>query len=99
MVRLTDLAVTHDLIEEVTFENCTLVGPAVIALLGEGTFRDSAFDGDPDGVLWPLGDRRHVIGAVGLLNCTVIGCRLQRIGLAYAADQEEAIRAGFGLSG
>lgn len=96
VVRLPDLAVTSDLIEGVTFENCTLVGPAVIILLG-GTMQDTGFDGEWDAVLWPLGERGQVVGAIGLVNCSLVGCRLQRIGLAYPPAQEEMIRAGFGL--
>lgn len=52
LVRLADLTVTHDVIAGVTFENCTLVGPAVMPLMGETTFTDCGFDGDPVGLLW-----------------------------------------------
>lgn len=98
IVRLTDLTVTSDVIEGVTFENCTLIGPAVIVLLGAGTFKDSVFDGDVEALLWPLGSRNHVIGAIALVGCTVVGCRLQRVGLAFPEDQEEIVRRGLGLS-
>lgn len=98
LVRLPDLAVTDDVIRAVTFENCTLVGPAVIILLGTGALQDSGFDGDAEGVLWPLGDRSHVIGAIGLEDCAIISCRLQRIGLAYPPHLEEMVRQGLGLA-
>lgn len=94
VVRLPDLAVTSDVIVGVTFENCTLVGPAVISLLDAVTMQGCTFDGDPEGVLWPVGERRFVIGAIGLQDCMVVGCRLQRIGLAYPAPQEPMLRAG-----
>lgn len=95
VVRLPDLTVTNDLIEGVTFENCTLVGPAVIVLLGKCTLQGSRFDGEREAVLWPLGDRELVVGAIGLGNCTLVACRLQRIGLAYPAAQEQMVNEGF----
>lgn len=98
VVRLPDLAVTHDLIEGVTFENCTLVGPAVIIMLGNCNLQDSGFDGDREAVLWPLGDRELVVGAIGLVSCNLVGCRLQRIGLAYPPAQEAMILQGFAAS-
>ena len=50
-VRLADLTVIADAIENVTFENCIIEGPAVVALLG-GTVMNSGFDGDLDSFLW-----------------------------------------------
>jgi hypothetical protein len=47
LVRLTDLAVTNDVIEGVTFE-----------------------------------------------NCTIVGCRFERLGLAYLDSQEQMLREG-----
>lgn len=98
IVRLPDLTVTSDLIDGVTFENCTLIGPAVVALLGGVTLQGSSFDGEVDAVLWPLHERDQVIGAIGLRDCVIVGCRLQRIGLAYTSAQEHTLREG-GLLG
>lgn len=95
-LRLADLTVTDDIISAVTFENCTLVGPAVVIFLG-GTLTGSAFEGDATGLLWPLGDRDHVIGAVAFKDCTIVSCRFQRVGVAYPPDQEAAMRTGLGL--
>ena len=95
LVRLSDLAVTQDTIERVTFENCTLVGPSVIALLGESRIEGGSWDGAPEAFLWPIGDRRHVLGAIGLVSCSLIGCRFERIGLAYPDDQSDMIRQAF----
>ena len=96
-VRLSDLAVTSDVIEGVTFENCQIIGPAVIVLMGDGELRNSGFDGEPEAVIWPLGDREQVVGAIALVNCTIVSCRFQRVGLAVPAAQMEAVRTGFGL--
>lgn len=96
-VRVADLTVTNDVITRVTFENCVLVGPAVIVLMGGTSMQDSVWDGDSEAVLWPLGQREAVIGAVALVGCTIQSCRFQRIGLAYPAADEAMIRAGLGL--
>lgn len=96
MVRLTDLTVTDDVLHEVTFENCTIVGPAVVVLMGCAMI-ECVFEGPNEALFWPLGDRNYVIGAIGLVNCTLVSCRLQRIGVAYPADQEETYRREFGF--
>lgn len=96
-LRLADLADERDLLIGWTFDDCTLVGPAVVVLVGDGTLSGCTLRGDPAGLFWPLGDRDHVIGAIGLLECTITNCRLERIGIAYPPEQEAAIRAGFGL--
>lgn len=94
VVRLTDLTVTDDVIRGVTFENCTLVGPAVVVVMG-GTLSGCVFEGPTDALFWPIGTRRHVIGAVGLSDCTLVGCRFQRIAVAYTDEQEAMFRQEF----
>lgn len=98
-VRLADLAVITDLLQGVTFENCVIVGPAVIVLMGTTSLSNSSFDGDAEGLLWPFpDDRERLIGAVGLSDCTIVGCRLQRIGLAFPVGEQAKIMQGLGLS-
>jgi len=95
LIRLTDLAVTDDVIENVTFENCEIVGPAVIILLG-GEISGCSFEGDYDAFAWRLDeDRERVIGAIGLVDCHLFGCKITRIGIGVPASQYEAMRAGF----
>lgn len=98
-LRLTDLAVVTDTIADATFENCVLVGPAVILLLGDTTFGNNVFDTPSlDAVFWDVpAERQSIIGAVALVNCTVVGCRLQRIGMAVPANNREQIYRSFGL--
>jgi hypothetical protein len=96
-VRLVDLADDADLVTGCTFDGCTLVGPAVVVLVGEGSITGCTLKGDHAGLFWPLGpDRDHVIGAIGLRDCTLTNCTLQRIGIAYPPSQEALIRDGFG---
>jgi len=98
LVRITDLAVTSDTIEGVTFEGCQIVGPAVIALLHSNMIR-STIDGNVDAVIWPIAtSRQWVIGGIALVNCTVANCRLERIGLAVPEAEVEQVRRSLGAS-
>lgn len=95
-IRLPELAVVSDTLHDLTFENCTIHGPAVI-VLQDSNLNHCTFEGTEEGLLWDLGDRRFVIGAIGLINCTLVGCRLQGIGIAVPPDQRETLRQGLGL--
>lgn len=96
VLRLTDLTVHEDLLDDVTFFNCQIIGPAVIVPLGETEISNCGWDGDFDSVIWPLSSsRERIIGAVGLNNCRVFNCRLTRIGLAVAESQLETVRSAF----
>jgi hypothetical protein len=96
-LRLADLVVLDDVIEDVTFENCELVGPAVIVLLDGSNFQRNTFTvPSMETALWHVPDGQEVVvGAVGLLRTTVVGCVLRRIGLAVLPGQEEILRAAF----
>lgn len=99
-VRISELTVISDTIERITFENCQIEGPAILVLLGETTISGNGFDGDWDSLVWPIStSRQRVIGAVALVDCTVVGCQLRRIGLAVPEDQIKQVRTGFGETG
>jgi len=99
IVRLADLAMVSDIIVGQTFENCVLVGPAVVALLGATHFSNNTFDvPDVASALWSVPEGQQVIvGAVGLQDCNIVNCRWQRIGLAVLPGQREIIYQSFGL--
>lgn len=96
-VRLADLTVITDVVEDVTFENCTIEGPAVVALL-DTNLANSRLEGDPDAVFWVIPpERETVMGAIALVRCTVVGCSLRRIGLAIPEGELDLYRRGFGI--
>ena len=93
-IRLADLTVVNDVIEGMTFENCNIVGPAVVAFVGSGTVQNCGFDGDPDSLFWDTADRGYIIGAVGIKDCRIFGCRFQRIGVAVKPQDRDMFLQG-----
>jgi hypothetical protein len=80
-VRLTDLLDgDNDVIEDREFEDCIILGPAVIAPF-RCTFEYNVFEGKQDWVLLevPEGPR---IGIIAVRNCVFRRCRFRGIGIA-----------------
>ncbi len=81
-IRITDLAVTDDLIQGKIFSNCMLVGPAMLAPLDRVTLAGCSFDvanDDPESILIVV-PNRWLVGVIGLKHCSFFGCRFTRIG-------------------
>jgi hypothetical protein len=96
-IRLSDLAVVSDVIEDVTFEKCQLVGPAILVPLDGTEIANCVWDGVAEGIFWQFpSDRQLLIGAIGLLRCKVYGCRMTRLGLAVPENKMDQVRRGFG---
>jgi hypothetical protein len=96
VVRPSDLTVTTDVIENVTFENCTVQGPAVLVPLEGVNILQSRWDGDLSAIIWPIPPSRdRVIGVVGVRNVTFTGCRFERVGLAVPEAQVDEVVRGF----
>ena len=96
-LRLADFTVVADVIEDVTFENCILEGPAVVALIGTTALQNSSIDGDMESILWVVPNQRErVLGAVALVDCQIIACTLRRIGFAILERDVDGFTAGFG---
>lgn len=98
LVRIADLAVTDDVIQDVRFENCQIVGPAVLAPLEDTTINGCSFDSQgPLELFWLIPPTREsVIGAIGLVRVEFFACRFQRIGLAVPEAHAEQFLRGFG---
>lgn len=99
MIRITDLVVVEDVLRDVTFMNCEVVGPAVLAPLDGTTISGCSFDTEGESQLFWLvpSTRRSVIGAIGLLRVGFYSCRFRRIGLAVPEDRLADFRRGFGF--
>jgi hypothetical protein len=73
------------------FEDCTVVGPAVV-YFGEGTFVkgfDFEDSGNVENVLWPVKaskGRYEKVGAIGFESCQFINCHFTGVGIAGPRD-------------
>ncbi len=75
VVWLPKLFLKSPIIEGVRFEQCRLIGPGVMALLGELTVINCTFPGPAEAFLWEIPDNRpQVFGAMGFRDCEFIGC-------------------------
>lgn len=93
LVRISDLAVTEDVISDVVFENCILDGPAVLLFLGEISLVGNTLIGNLDSILWTIQPGRdQVVGAIGMLNVQLVQCRLQRLGIAVLEQEMDEMR-------
>jgi len=82
-VRITDHAVTDDVIQGKTFSNCSIVGPAILAPIESVSFVGCNFDvadNDPASILIVV-PPRWLVGAIALRHCGFYNCRFSRIGL------------------
>lgn len=97
-LRLADLTVTEDLLENLRFENCIIIGPAVVALVGNISMVHCGFDApDANALLWRVAtDRDVVIGAVAAVDVEFYSCRFQRVGFAVRDDQYDDVTANLG---
>ena len=84
VVRLPDLATASPMIDGHSFENCLIVGPAVMLVLGGTTISGCDLGGDAVALFWLVEpeDRPSVLGAIGARNCEFLGCRFENVGLA-----------------
>lgn len=70
-----------------------IIGPAVVALLGGSSLLGCSFDGDLTALLWDVPpERGTIIGAIGLDDCILEDCRLQRIGFAATPELREMFK-------
>lgn len=87
--RITDLVKDHHIIQDRTFENCTIWGPAIIVL--EKSVVLGATIGNPDEVLYEIGER-YCVGVIGVVNCTFKKCKFFKIGFMGSKANMDGIR-------
>ncbi len=96
-IRLADLARLSDGLRGLTFEECEIQGPAIIALQGSTALNGCSFDGDAQSLFWDTGEREYVVGAIALVDCNFMKCRFERVGIAVPPDARDKFKQGFGL--
>lgn len=86
IVRLPDLAIASDILEGLTFKNCMVVGPAVIAPVGALNLSDMVFSASIEEMLILAPETRVLPkGVIGIKDCSFEGCRFDR--LSIMADE------------
>lgn len=96
-IRLCDFVVAGEkpIIEGKTFEECTLLGPAMVYLFGVSTVHNCSFDGGMDSLFIEVEADRVVIGVIGLKDCVFRKCRFRGIGVIGPSDLIKRWREGF----
>ncbi len=96
-VRITSLAYDNDILEDLRFENCQIIGPALLYLMEDVGLDDCEFDTpDFESTFWPVEPERHnIVGPIGLRNVHFTSCAFSRIGFAVNRDEIARLREGF----
>jgi hypothetical protein len=84
VVRIGALTVNTTVLDGLTFQNCRIIGPAILVPQGSTSIVHCGWDA-PDfaAVFWELDPSRTVvIGAIAVLNCTFSSCTFSGIGVA-----------------
>lgn len=94
IIRIAELATTADVLRELVFEDCEIVGPAVLLILGSTQLLESSIDG-PNAV-WDLDPNRGYIGGIGIEACLFQRCVFRRVGFGGHPDLIAQLRASLG---
>jgi hypothetical protein len=95
VVRLAELAAKSSSIEDVEFDDCELLGPAVVAPLENLTIDGSNFDAPPEALFIEVEDGRYVVGVIALRNVTIRNCRIRNVAILGTRESIAAFRSGF----
>ena len=94
VVRVASLTVTSPLISGLTFSNCQIIGPAVLALMGGVEISHCVFEGDVNSIFWEVPHSRPLVfGAVGVRDVVFSRCTFQAVGFAGPPELREMFQA------
>lgn len=84
VIRLAELTVTTNVLNGLTFINCSVVGPGVLVPVANVSFQHCSW-GSPDlqAIFWLIEPgRTFVVGGIGVQDCTFSACRFDQVGVA-----------------
>ena len=82
-VYLAEVAREYGILDSFRFEDCHVMGPAVIVVQGEFDLVNNTIEGNPDAFLWELPEERDVVtGAILVKDTTFNNCTFTNVGLA-----------------
>jgi hypothetical protein len=80
---LPELAGRGGIVDGHRFEDCHVMGPAVIVVQGDFSLVENEIEGEPDAFLWDISPgRERVFGAILVKDCTFEGCDFTNVGIA-----------------
>lgn len=84
IVRLASLTVNTNVLNGLTFQNCQIIGPAVLIPLGQTQILHCTWDAPlVEAVFWEIPPERSVVvGAIAAADCTFSSCLFIQVGLA-----------------
>lgn len=94
-VYLPDLVKSVGPVITATFENCHLLGPAIVVLLSDTSVEGVSFgveNSDPETILWEVPENSFKIGAIGFQDCRIMGGRTEAVGFAGTKDALDKFR-------
>jgi hypothetical protein len=96
VVRVSELTVNSLILEGLTFQNCRIIGPAVLVPQGTTSFLHCVWDApDMEAVFWEIPPARAlVVGAVAAVDCTFSSCTLSEIGLGGSQELRRLLEQG-----
>jgi hypothetical protein len=97
-LRITDYVDKDGVVRGMTFEDKEIVGPAVLAPIGEGTrVSGCMFPHPPSAFVWEIPAGTTKYGLVGLVDCTFHRCTFSAT-IGFAVDPEQAKAMGAGMN-
>ena len=91
-LRVSQLAGDRGLIENHRFEECHLVGPAVVVPLGS-TFTSTNFAEAAVDIVWEVDiEHRKPIGAIAFKDCEVVSFQFTNVGFAGTREFGDQMR-------
>ena len=97
LVRIAELTVNTNTLQGLTFQNCRIVGPAILIPVGNTRILSSRWEAPGiDAIFWEIQpERSQVVGAVVVVDCVFSGCSFSEIGLAGPVALREGLAHGF----
>lgn len=87
-IRLADLTVNTFVLEGLMFQNCRIIGPAVLLPQGTTSFMSCTWEAPGvNALFWEIPpSRTEIVGAVAVIDTMFSACTLSLIGIAGPAD-------------
>lgn len=97
VVRMADLTVNTTTIEDLSFSNCRIIGPAILALLHDVTIDGAGWNTPSiDAIFWEVSPGRGaVVGVIGVANCSFSNCQFENIGIAGPPQLRAQLETAF----